>query len=257
MESTEFEGRVALVTGAGRGIGREIALLLARRGAKVAVLDRDEDVAATLVSELEANGRNGIALTQDLRDGDGLADAVGRAEAALGPIDILVNNAAVVLDRGFLETSRGQLRDVMAVNLEGPFLCAQIVVRSMVRRGVAGRIVNMASHSGMKGSTRRAAYAASKGALIALTRVMAVELAPHRITVNAVAPGPIESAHTRANHSRERREAWARVVPLERYGEAEEVAEAVLFLASSRASYITGHTLVVDGGFTEAGLVLR
>src|SRR5690606_2193823 len=131
---------------------------------------------------------------------DALAAAVDRIEVEVGPVDVLVNNAAIVLDRPFLDTTPAQLRDVMAVNLEGPFFLGQRVARVMADRRRGGRIVNLASHSGLLGSSNRAAYAASKGALIALTRVMAIELAPHRITVNAVAPGPIESAHTRANH---------------------------------------------------------
>jgi NAD(P)-dependent dehydrogenase (short-subunit alcohol dehydrogenase family) len=120
-----------------------------------------------------------------------------------------------------------------------------------------GRIINMASHSGLRGSTARAAYAASKGGLMAATRVMAVELAPHGVTVNSIAPGPIESDLTITSHSAQRRKAWIDAVPMGRYGRAQEVVSAALFLASPGASYITGHTLVVDGGFSEAGLLLK
>src|SRR3546814_17955453 len=135
----------------------------------------------------------------------------------------------------------------MAVNLEAPFACAQAVAAPMIELGY-GRIVNMASHSGLLGSTSRSAYAASKGALIALTRVMAVELAPHGVTVNAVAPGPIESEHTRTGHSPERRAAWARVVPMECSGEAREVSAGVLLLAATPASFIPRHPVSTVGG---------
>ena len=252
-----YANRICLVTGAGKGIGRDIAVRMAEAGGTAVVLDSDAAAAdATVLSIRQAGGR-AEAVHLDLRRGDALAAAVDRIEAEVGPVDVLVNNAAIVLDRPFLDTTPAQLRDVMAVNLEGPFFLGQRVARAMADRRRGGRIVNLASHSGLLGSSNRAAYAASKGALIALTRVMAIELAPHRITINAVAPGPIESAHTRANHPPERRQAWNDVVPLGRYGEAAEVSAAVLFLASDAASYITGQTLAVDGGFTEAGLVLR
>jgi NAD(P)-dependent dehydrogenase (short-subunit alcohol dehydrogenase family) len=210
-----------------------------------------------VISAILREGGRGAAVHHDLRQFEAISDMIDGIEDSLGPIGVLVNNAAIVVDRPFLETSHAQLRDVMGINLEAPFFCAQRVAQSMVRRQSGGRIVNLASHSGLRGSTGRAAYAASKGALIALTRVMAVELAPFKITVNAVAPGPIESAHTRAAHSTARREAWERAVPMGRYGQPGEASAAVLFLASAAASFITGHTLVVDGGFTEAGLLTR
>ena len=255
MSPDEFAGQRCLVTGAGRGIGRELALAFARRGGAVAVLDRD-DSAREVADEIRRGGGTAEPVLLDLSDTDAIPPAIVALASGFGPIDVLVNNAAIVVPRLFLETTAQELDTVLRVNLHAPFFCAQAVARSMVERG-RGRIVNVASHSGLLGSTARAAYAASKGALMAATRVMAVELAPHGITVNAVAPGPIESDLTITTHSPERRASWNDAVPVGRYGRAEEVVAAILFLASPGASYVTGHTLAVDGGFSTAGLLLK
>jgi NAD(P)-dependent dehydrogenase (short-subunit alcohol dehydrogenase family) len=255
MENQEFAGQRCLVTGAGRGIGRELALAFARGGAAVAVLDRD-DSAKEVSAAIAQEGGTAQPVRLDLGDTPAIPRALESLAASFGPFDILVNNAAIVLPKMFLDTTPDELESVLRVNLHAPFFCAQVLARAMAERRY-GRIVNLASHSGLRGSTARAAYAASKGALMAVTRVMAVELAPHGITVNAIAPGPIESDHTLRNHSAERRAAWNGVVPVGRYGRAEEVVAAALFLASRKASYVTGHTLAVDGGFTAAGLILK
>ncbi len=255
MNNEEFAGQRCLVTGAGRGIGRELALAFSRHGAAVAVLDRDESARA-VADEIRKAGGSAEPVILDLADTAAIEPALDALASAFGAIDILVNNAAIVVPKLFLETTLQELETVLRVNLHAPFVCAQVLARSMVQRK-RGRIVNIASHSGLRGSTARAAYAASKGALMAATRVMAVELAPHGITVNAVAPGPIESDLTIRTHSAERRASWNDAVPLGRYGRAEEVVAAILFLASPGASYITGHTLAVDGGFSQAGLILK
>ncbi|HET7730703.1 MAG TPA: glucose 1-dehydrogenase [Usitatibacter sp.] len=256
MKEQSLAGQRCLVTGAGRGIGRELAVSFARAGAAVAVLDRDGASARAAAEAIAREGGRAHPLTLDLANTAAIRPALESLAASFGPIDILVNNAAIVMPRLFLDTPPDELETVLRVNLHAPFTCAQVLARSMVERR-HGRIINMASHSGLLGSTARAAYAASKGGLIAATRVMAVELAPHGITVNAIAPGPIESEQTLANHSAQRRAAWNDVVPVGRYGRAEEVVAAALFLASPGASYITGHTLAVDGGFAAAGLMLR
>ncbi len=252
----QFSGRSCLVTGAGRGIGRELALAFAQEGARVAVLDRDADNAAAVVREIAKLGRTGAFIALDLEDHRGIPGKLASFLESFGPVDILVNNAAVVLARSFLATTPDDLERVLAVNFLAPFACCQAVAPGMMAKHW-GRIINIASHSGLKGSSNRSAYAASKGALIAATRVVAVELAPHGITVNAVAPGPIETEHTRGGHSESRRRAWSDAVPMGRYGRGDEVAGAAVFLASDQASYITGQTLAVDGGFTEAGLIER
>lgn len=255
MTSVELAGKRCLVTGAGRGIGRQLALDFAKAGAAVAVLDRDAAPVAEVVAAIVAAGGKATGVTLDLADLRAIAPALETLMQSFGTIDILVNNAAVVVARSFIETSLDELETMLRVNLQAPFVCAQVVARAMLRQK-SGRIINMASHSGLLGSSNRAGYAASKGGILGATRVMAVELAPHGITVNAIAPGPIESAHTRTAHTGERRAAWNDAVPVGRYGEAEEVSAAALFLASPRASYITGQTLAVDGGFTAAGLVV-
>jgi len=154
------------------------------------------------------------------------------------------------------DTTLAEWQRVLAINLTAPFLCAQAMLASMAGVGRA-RIINISSHSAQRGSIDRAAYAASKGGLDALTRVMAVELAPLGIRVNGIAPGPVDTPHSRANHSPARRRAWSRAVPLARYGHVDEIAAAVQFLASADAEFITGQVLAVDGGFTAAGLLAR
>jgi 3-oxoacyl-[acyl-carrier protein] reductase len=171
-----------------------------------------------------------------------------------GRIDVLVNNAGVGLNRSCLDTTLAEWEHVLAVNLTGTFLCSQAAARLMVRQG-GGRIVNVASISGQRGGQGRAAYGAAKAGVIQLTRVMAVELAPRNVYVNAVAPGPVDTDQSRQNHTPATRRAYHDRIPLKRYGEHREVAAAALFLASDEASFITGHTLNVDGGFGAAGLM--
>lgn len=252
----DLAGKRCLITGAGRGIGRQLALDFARAGAAVAVLDRDPEPIAEVVEAIKKANGVAVGVTLDLAHLAAIPKRLDALMQSFGTIDILVNNAAVVVARSFVETSLDELETMLRINLEAPFVCAQVVTKAMLRQK-SGRIINMASHSGMLGSSNRAGYAASKGGILGATRVMAVELAPHGITVNAIAPGPIESAHTRTAHTGERRAAWNDAVPVGRYGEPAEVSAAALFLASPQASYITGQTLAVDGGFTAAGLVLK
>jgi 3-oxoacyl-[acyl-carrier protein] reductase len=174
--------------------------------------------------------------------------------SSFGRLDVLVNNAGVGLNKPFLTTTVEEWEQQLRVNLTGTFLCAQAAARAMVQRR-SGRIVNVASISGQRGGQGRAAYGAAKAGVILLTRVMAVELAPLGVRVNAIAPGPVDTDQSRSTHTEATRRAYRERIPAGRYGEAEEIAAAALFLASDESSWVIGHVLNVDGGFLAAGLM--
>lgn len=252
--SKRFAGKIAVVTGAGNGIGAAIALRLAAEGGSVVVADIEDEGARAVAGKITAAGGKAVPSHTDIREPKQVEALFALGRSRFGPAGILVNTAGVGSQRHFLDTPLETLAAMYDVNVKGTFLCSQAGARDMIGLG-GGRIVNFSSHSGLLGSSGRAAYAASKGGVIAMTRVMAVDLAQHGITVNAVAPGPI--AVPRQKHNEERREAWLRAVPLGRYGTAEDVAGAALFLVSDDARYITGQTISVDGGFTAAGLRVK
>ncbi len=246
-----LQDRVAIVTGAGRGIGKAIAEAMAAEGARVVVADRDEAAARQTASQLEAT-----PLPVDIGDPHSMEKLFAAVVDQFGRIDILVNNAGVGITRLVVDTALEDWERVIRINLTGSFLCCQQAARQMMRQK-SGRIINIVSLSGQRGGVGRGAYGASKAGLEVLTKILAVELAEHGINVNAIAPGPIMTDVAREMHTQETRDAYHRLIPQRRYGEPREIATAAVFLASGESSYVNGHTLNVDGGFQAAGLMFE
>ncbi len=245
----KLTGKVALVTGAQQGIGRATALAFAEEGADVVVnwLD-DRDAAEQVAAAVRAQGRRALLHRADVSRLDQVAAMVAAAETGLGPIDILVNNAAVFPRVAFLDMTEADWDFVLDVNLKGTCFCAQAVAKAMVAAGRAGAIVNLTSGAAFRSSPRGAHYVASKGGVLSLTRALAMELAPHRIRVNAIAPGLTDTAQPRYGSSEAELAEAAQRVPFGRMAQPEEIARAALFLASDDAGFITGQTLHVNGG---------
>jgi NAD(P)-dependent dehydrogenase (short-subunit alcohol dehydrogenase family) len=242
---------MALVTGASYGIGAAAALALAQDGCDVAVTDLARASLADTVAAIEAAGRRGVAVELDLRSQASVEQAMAAAIAALGQVDILVNNAGVPLRKTALETSRAEWEEVIGVNLTGTFFMSQQMGRHLVATRRPGSIISLASTHGLVGFAGVVAYGVAKAAVAHLTRVLAIEWAEHGIRVNAVAPGTTETpSRAPALADPERRATMLNRIPLRRFGTAEEVGEAVRYLASPAAAYITGQTLVLDGGLT-------
>jgi 3-oxoacyl-[acyl-carrier protein] reductase len=249
MGSGRVEGKVALVTGASRGIGREIALTLAREGAAVGVNhlpDAEQSaLAATLLDELRGLGARALLLPADVTDGAAMRAAGQRLVDQLGRVDIVVTNAGIIDRRPFLEVSEADWDRVIAVNLKGTFNAIQAVLPAMVRQG-SGKIVTVASELALIGRATAAAYAASKAGVVGLTKSLARELGPLGIHANAVAPGPVDTDMLRSNP--EFRDENRLNVPLRRWGRPRDIALTVLFLASAESDYYAGQVLGPNGG---------
>jgi 3-oxoacyl-[acyl-carrier protein] reductase len=242
----KLASRVALVTGASQGIGHACALALAREGAAVAVAARNQAKLDELVAEITSQGGKAAAFAMDVADEEQVKAGVKAAIAHFGKIDILVNNAGITRDQLVMRMKRADWDAVLATNLTSAYLCIQSVIPSMLKQRW-GRIINITSIFGQMGQAGQANYAASKAGLIGLTMAIAREVASRNITCNAIAPGFIETSMTAAL-SEEFKQNAVKQIPLGRVGKSEDVASAVCFLASEEASYITGHTLNVNGG---------
>ena len=246
-------GRVAAITGGALGIGRATALTFAEEGATVALGDVQTEAAEAVAQEIRGRGGKAIAVGLDVGDAAQVQAFVDRVVEEFGRLDIMFANAGIAHSAPFLEHPEAQWHRVLRVNLTGVFLCCQAAARQMVKQGGGGRIITTASINGFRGVENLAGYNAAKAGVIELTRTMAVELAQHRIAVNAIAPAQIDTRLTRSLPEGARRRRVERI-PMGRFGEPEEVARVALFLASDDASYVTGHTLAVDGGYLAGGL---
>ena len=238
--------RVAIVTGSGQGIGREIAMTLAEHGASVVISDINTTSASEVAAEIVARNGESIAITADVTVQEEVASLVDQTVSSFGQIDILVNNAGITRDTLLLRMSSTDWDQVLAINLKGAFLCTQAVVRHMLKQRW-GRIINIASVVGLIGNAGQANYAAAKAGLIGLTKTTAREVAARGVTANAIAPGFIDTGMTRKLSDNAKQE-FLRQIPLGYAGLPKDVANAVAFLASEEAHYITGHVLNVDGG---------
>lgn len=245
-------GRVVLVTGGARGIGAAVAAALAAERASVAVGDLDAQGAAQTAAEIaERHGITAVGVEMDVASRESVDAAIGKVEAELGPLGVLVNNAGIDIVKPFVESTLEEWERIISVNLLGTFHCCQSALAGMIERG-SGVIVNFASDAARVGSSGEAVYSATKGGVIAFSKTLARETARHGIRVNCVSPGPTDTALLAqvADHNPKLRDALARSIPMRRVGEPDDVAPAVVFLAGDGARFITGQTLSVSGGLT-------
>lgn len=250
----KLKDKAAIVTGGGGGICSAICEAFAREGARVVVADYKLDIAEAVVARIEKAGGSALALQIDVGDKAEVEAMIETCRKTYGRVDILVNGAGVSINELLIDTSLEDWERVQRVNLTGSFLASQAAARQMIKQR-AGNIINIVSLSGQRGGFGRAAYGSSKAGLEVLTKIMAVELAQYGINVNGVAPGPIDTPMTQAVHDEGTRQSYYALTPMRRYGTPEEVADAMVFLASDEARYVHGHILNVDGGFGCAGLM--
>lgn len=254
---SEHQG-VAIVTGGATGIGRSIAEAYLRRGDAVVIADINTGLAEQTATELGQLGRC-IAVTTDVSDEASVGDLVARTRAELGGVTYLVNNAGIHLHKLVVDTELAEWERQLEVQLTGPFLCSREVARDMLTHGTRGAMVNIVSVAARMGRVKGAAHSASKAGLVMLTQTLAMELGAAGIRVNAIAPGLIDTESQRAEEviSATYKQLYVREIPLGRLGEPSEIADAVMFLCSDSARWITGHTLFVDGGFMAGNLSLQ
>ena len=251
---TRLKGKVAIVSGAAQGIGRAIAMRLAEEGAKVAIADIQENLAAQTATEIKSAGGHAAAVRLDVTDLDSALAAMERAERELGPLDILVNNAGWDKLEPFVQSTPETWDRVIAINFRGVLNCCKAVIPKMQARG-GGKIVSIASDAGRVGSSGEAVYSGCKAAIIAFSKTIARELARNNINVNIVCPGPAETALLRGVMEEQPKvlEAMKRGIPMRRLGKPEDLAGAVAFFASADADYATGQVVSISGGLTMAG----
>jgi len=241
-----LEGKLAIITGGARGIGKEIAALFAKQGANIAICDVNLEEAEKTAKEIQDLGRESLAFKVDVTDQSQIQGMVDKILDKFNKIDILINNAGITKDNLLLRMSEEEWDKVIAVNLKGTFLCTKIVSKVMLKQRF-GKIINLASIIGIMGNAGQANYAASKAGIIGLTKSVAKELASRNICVNAIAPGFIKTDMT-ARLAEEVQKKMLSVIPLARFGEAKDVADLAIFLSSESSSYITGQVIQVDGG---------
>jgi len=246
--------RVAVVTGGGSGLGREMALRFARDGAAVVVADQNAGTANAVCAEIERSGGRAIGMKVDVREQSEVEAMVRAAVDNFGGLHILVNSAGIGEQTAFLKQTIEGFERIIAVNLTGTFRCVHVAAPEMIKSGW-GRVINIASVTGLRGVSGRVSYGSSKTGIVGMTRALAIELAPYNITVNAIAPGPVDTEMVRLVHSQATRDTYNRNSPMHRYGTTMEIADGAAFLASDQASYITGHTLPIDGGMTATAAI--
>jgi NAD(P)-dependent dehydrogenase (short-subunit alcohol dehydrogenase family) len=254
VASSAGDSPVAVVTGGAAGIGEAIARRLSVDGFTVVIADLDGNRAEEMATEISARGGRASGRHVDVSAAESVAALFEWLTHELGRCDVLVNNAGVASTASLAQVPLERWNSTLAINVTGALLTTQHAI-PLMKKGGRGRVVNISSISGVRASAGRIAYGTSKAAVIGLTRQLAIELAADNITVNSVAPGPVDTATAQAVHTELTRQSYLRLIPMKRYGRPEEIAAAVSFLCSEDASYITGHTLPVDGGYLAAGVL--